>query len=109
MGFAFAVNGKLNSAEVYSSPELFRKLWPKLLEGAAVEALAEEEKGKKYAPAEPELIKKWFEEAQTGRMTRRATSPAGETRTRETDSSLLFETRDGGRAGRWIHRSYIAK
>ena len=27
----FAVNGKLNSAEIYPSNGLFRKMWPKLL------------------------------------------------------------------------------
>ena len=35
------INGRLNSADLYATPELFRKLWPKLLEAAALEALTE--------------------------------------------------------------------
>jgi hypothetical protein len=41
VGFAFAVNGALNSAEVYASPTMFKSLRDKLLSAAAVEALAE--------------------------------------------------------------------
>lgn len=28
---AFAINGEVNSADVYANPQLFRSLWPKLL------------------------------------------------------------------------------
>ena len=41
VGFVFAINGQLNTAEVYGSEELFSQLWPKLLRTAAVEAFAE--------------------------------------------------------------------
>jgi hypothetical protein len=48
VGFVFAINGQLNTAEVYGSEELFRQLWPKLLRTTAVEAFAELEKDKQY-------------------------------------------------------------
>jgi hypothetical protein len=41
IGYAFAINGKINSADVYASDALFKKLWPKLLRANAVEAIAE--------------------------------------------------------------------
>src|SRR6185437_9869874 len=31
IGYVFAINGKLDSAEIYPSNALFRKMWPKLL------------------------------------------------------------------------------
>jgi len=31
IGYVFAINGKVNSADVYASSTLFKKLWPKLL------------------------------------------------------------------------------
>jgi hypothetical protein len=108
VGFAFAIDGKVNSADVYSSPELFRKLWPKLLEAAAVEALAEGSGGSGAKQVDAETIKKWFEAAEKGRTTKRANSPAGETLTKESRAGLLFETLDGTR-NKWIHRNYIAK
>ncbi|HEY9760591.1 MAG TPA: DUF6569 family protein [Oculatellaceae cyanobacterium] len=41
VGYAFAINGKINSADVYASHDLFRKLWPKMLNASAVEAVTE--------------------------------------------------------------------
>jgi hypothetical protein len=43
IGYAFAINGKINSADIYASNELFKKLWPRLLKSSAVEAVAEKE------------------------------------------------------------------
>ncbi len=48
VGFVFVINEQLNTAEVYGSQDLFRQLWPKLLQTTAVEAFAELEKGKQY-------------------------------------------------------------
>jgi hypothetical protein len=41
IGYVFAINGHVNSADVYASRALFAKLWPKLLKASAVEAVAE--------------------------------------------------------------------
>src|SRR5579871_4954634 len=41
IGFVIAINGKVVGADMYGSHALFAKLWPKLLEGAAVDALSE--------------------------------------------------------------------
>jgi hypothetical protein len=41
VGVVFVVNGQLTGAEVYGSSTLFQKAWPKLLNAAATEALAE--------------------------------------------------------------------
>ena len=42
VGYVFAVNGKINSGDIYASNALFRKLWPKLLKAAATEAIGAE-------------------------------------------------------------------
>jgi hypothetical protein len=57
IGFAFAINCKINSADVYASSELFRKLWPKLLASSATEALAEKGGKTCQAPANAEVLK----------------------------------------------------
>jgi hypothetical protein len=41
VGVVFAVNGNVTGAEVYGANAIFRKAWPKLLNSAAVEAVAE--------------------------------------------------------------------
>ena len=40
IGYAFAVNGKISTADIYLSNGLFRKMWPKLIKSAAAEAIA---------------------------------------------------------------------
>src|SRR5438132_1968924 len=47
IGYVFAINGKINSADIYASNALFRKLWPKLLKSSAIEAVAELRGGEK--------------------------------------------------------------
>src|SRR5205807_10387558 len=41
VGYAFAINGKINSADTYPSNGLFRKMWQKLLSATATEAIGE--------------------------------------------------------------------
>lgn len=50
VGYVFAVNGKINSAEIYSSNGLFRKMWPKLLDASATEAIGQRHETKDEAP-----------------------------------------------------------
>lgn len=40
VGFLFLINNQINSADIYRSNELFGKMWPKLIEATAIEALA---------------------------------------------------------------------
>jgi hypothetical protein len=55
VGFAFAVNGEVVSADLYGASKLARERWPKLLRAAAVEAFAGRgDQGKvKEPPAAP--------------------------------------------------------
>lgn len=39
LGYVVAINGKLTNSDIYIGNGLFRKLWPKLLKAAAVEAI----------------------------------------------------------------------
>jgi hypothetical protein len=49
VGVVFVVNGTMTGAEVYGSSALFQKAWPKLLNSAATEALAEKGSGQQAA------------------------------------------------------------
>src|SRR5436190_24264043 len=48
VGYTFAINGKVVSMDVYGSPELFRKVWPRLIRANALEAFSEVQKDKKF-------------------------------------------------------------
>src|SRR5204863_8478396 len=51
VGYVFAVNGKLNSADVYPSNALFRKMWAKLLNPSATEAISHKDAQRAAAPS----------------------------------------------------------
>jgi hypothetical protein len=109
VGFVFAINGKLNSADVYSSNALFAKLWPKMLEASAIEAIAELKAGEKFLSVEADSVKAFLRESQTGKAeTKRVTARTSVVKS-ETEKNLFFETRDRGQNGKWIHRNYITK
>lgn len=109
IGYAFAINGKVNSADVYGSSVLFRKLWPKLLKASAVEAVAELKKGTKPSPVQAESVRAFFSEVEKGKASENAVTPRIRMVTRETDDNILFETRDEKQKEAWLHRSYVKK
>ena len=108
IGYVFAINGKVNSADIYGSNVLFRKLWPKLLKANAVEAIAELQPGK-FKPASPESVSGFLSDSEKAKGADKDMSPRVNLMTREDDENIFFETRDKKENGAWIHRNYIKK
>ena len=113
IGYVFAVNGKLNSADLYPSNGLFRKMWPKLVAANATEAIGE--KGAASDPALPSTadVLAFLKAAEDGKASERPITRNVKLETREADQALFFETRrvpasPSADAG-WVHRNYLAK
>jgi len=109
IGFVFAINGQLNSADVYSSNALFAKLWPKMLEASAVEAISELKADEKFEPVETGAVKAFLHESQNGKAeTKKVTARTAVVKS-ETEKNLFFETRDRSQNGKWVHRNHLRK
>jgi hypothetical protein len=108
IGYAFVINGKMNSADVYASNALFQKLWLKLLKATAVEAVADLRGNEKYNPVKPAAVKSFLEDADKGKAEERAITPRMKAVTRENDENLVFESRDD-KQNVTIHKSYVKK
>ncbi|MCM3904676.1 MAG: hypothetical protein ND866_23510 [Pyrinomonadaceae bacterium] len=108
IGYVFAINGAVNSADVYASSALFKKLWPKLLKANAIEAIAELEKDSKFEPATAENVTTFLAEAESSKASEKEVTARISLLTREDDKNILFETKDRSQK-RWIHRNYIRK
>jgi hypothetical protein len=67
LGFVIVINGKVQGAEVYGSHALFLKLWPKLLAGAAVDALTQFDAKKTYAQPTGKDIEQFLADATKGK------------------------------------------
>jgi hypothetical protein len=106
IGFVFAINGKLNSADVYPSNGLFRKMWEKLLNASITEAIGE---GNSQAAANPsvEEVLAFLSAAEGGEAQQRELIKTVRLETREADKVLYFATERTG--GGFVHRNYLAK
>jgi len=106
VGYVFAINGKLNSAEIYPSNGLFRKMWPKLLQASVTEAI-----GHKNADSDPtpssDVAMAFLDEAAKGKASEKPLPASVQLEVRDGDKALYFETRRA--SGAWVHRSYLAK
>ena len=109
IGLSIAVNGKMNSGDVYASHELFAKLWPKLLQASAVEAVTELQKDNKFDAASLDTAKAWLADAEKGKRSDKEINKRLAEVRQENEKSLLFETRDREQNGACLRRSYIAK
>lgn len=108
IGYVFAINGKVNSADVYGSNALFKKLWPKLLKANAVEAIAELQK-EEFQPASAEHVKTFLSESEKTKASEKEVSARVGLVTGEDEKQIFFETRDRAQKDVWIHRNYIKK
>jgi hypothetical protein len=108
IGYVFAINGQVNSADVYASSGLFTKLWPKLLKASAVEAIAELEENAKPTAVEESAIAAFLTGPDKAPSEKDVTQRV-KLVTRESDDSIFFETRDRQKKYAWIHRNYIKK
>jgi hypothetical protein len=106
VGYVFAVNGRLNSAEVYPSNGLFRKMWPKLLAASITEAISHRNGDKDAAPASDAALA-FLTDAEKGKATARLLPAQVQLETRDAEKAFYFETRRAG--GAFVHRSYLAK
>jgi hypothetical protein len=109
IGFAVTINGKIEGAEVYGSSALFRKMWPKLLRAAAVDAFTEQQKGRRYELAEPDEIRAFLAALGRGEPTTTKVNDRIHVTTRKAENGVSIETRDMENKGALIHRSFIAR
>ena len=109
IGYAFAINGTVNSADVYASNGLFRKMWPKLLQSSAVEAVAERG-GKTKKPATEADIRECFSDAARGKAVpgKSQSTPSMKSTMNESKQDILFVTRDK-RTNVVVHSNYLTK
>ncbi len=109
IGYVFAINGKVNSADVYASHALFAKLWPKLIKANAVEALAELQKDLEIKPISDESVKSFLAESEQPAPSAKDVTGRVKLVTREDDKNAFYETVDRSQKDGWVHRNYIKK
>ncbi len=107
VGFVFAVNGRINSADIYPSNGLFRKMWAKLLAASVTEALSEKKDTPGAAVPSVEAIRDFLSASEKGKLNAQEIGSLARQQTRDGASVLFIEAETP--AGQWVHRNFLAK
>jgi hypothetical protein len=111
VGYAFVINGEINSADTYGSRVLFRKLWSKLLDAAILEAVAESSRTPATAESEitGETIQQWIAEAEDAELANhQEVPPRVSVDTRRKGKTVVFDTCDHGFGDAVLHKNIVA-
>jgi hypothetical protein len=109
VGYVFAVNGKINSADIYPSNGLFRKMWPKLLRASVTEALGERDGTAEPAPPVADA-NSFLASPADARTVEKDAGSGGHIEMRDSAKMLFMEAKPAAApASAWVHRNYLAK
>jgi hypothetical protein len=107
VGYVFAVNGRINSADLYPSNALFRKMWSKLLAASVTEAIGESTIVAAAAPPAIAAVTEFLANAETGTQSSQEIAGLAHQEVRDADKALFVGVRS--KKGEWVHRNYLVK
>jgi hypothetical protein len=106
VGFVFVINGSINSAEVFVTSDLFRRVWGKCVRAGIQEAISVYQDNTRFDNPVPSKIRSFLRNAENGSGTTKKITDKLRVVEKETDSELYFETRSDGQ---WVNKSYMTK
>jgi hypothetical protein len=107
IGYVVVINGQVFSADVYASRSLFRKLWPKLLEGSAVEAFLEADATRTFDAISEATVIQHLLEAEGAGAHNEAVTERTYVLARKMGPLKLVESCDRTRNNLVLHRSFL--
>jgi hypothetical protein len=109
IGFVAVINGKPNSAEIYPSNGLFRRMWPMLLRASATEAIKDSNGESRPVPTTADVTA-FLGDAQAAHGVDQAASPTAHVNVRQSPGAAMFEARPAAAPpAEWINRSFLAR
>ncbi len=108
VGLAVAINGEVESVDVFATPGLFTKLRGKLLRAAATQAFAEKT-GRKIEPPKTTVVTAMISEVESAPKTTVKQNQKTQVSKKENPSSVVFSTDDDSFRGKSAHKSYLKK
>jgi len=106
IGYVYAINGKIKSADVYMSNALFRKMWPKLLAANVTEAIGEKNTAAGLPPSLKD-VEAFLASAQAAPKSERKMNASVQLVIAASDLALYTESRRADGSG--VHQKYVAK
>lgn len=107
VGYVFAVNGHINSADLYPSNALFRKMWNKLLAASVTEAIGDSAGVSTASPPDIAAVRTFLANAEAGKPQEETVANLAKQDVRDTPEALYVGVQS--KKGEWVHRSYMKK
>lgn len=108
IGYAFAINGQINSADIYVSNALFKKLWAKNLKATATEAVAASRGVRLASPVKADAVKGFLDDSEKAKSSERSVSGGARLVKREDKDNVMIEAVDS-RNKLVVHKTYVRK
>ncbi len=108
IGYSFAINGKINSADIYVSNALFKKLWTKMLKATATEAVSSANQVRLADPVKAASVQGFLNDSEKAASKDRSINSGASLRTREDKDNVMIEARDE-KSKTVVHKSYVRK
>ncbi|MFM9903489.1 MAG: ARPP-1 family domain-containing protein [Pyrinomonadaceae bacterium] len=108
IGYAFAINGQINSADIYVSNALFKKLWMKMLKASATEAVSASRGVRLADPVKSDSVNGFLKDAEKAASTERSASAGARLVKREDKDNIMIDAVDE-KTKTIVHRSYVKK
>lgn len=109
VGVAIAINGAVDSIEIFPHHGLFVRVWPKLLHAAAVEAASELRADAPTTVPPITAFAALIEDAERGEEKSQRAGRRVDNKVKETSKSIGTKSTDARRNDAVLRRSYIAK
>jgi hypothetical protein len=109
IGYVFTINGEINSADIYANSKLFKKMWPKLLDASAIEAVSELNESVEINESSKEQIEKWIKEVETGDVSNKYLDNKMEIKIVNSQKNVMYESYTEKNKKNWIHKNMIKK
>ncbi|MBK8304546.1 MAG: hypothetical protein IPK98_14520 [Chloracidobacterium sp.] len=107
IGYAFAINGQINSADIFVSNSLFKKLWSKNLKATATEAVSAQRGVRLADEVKADAVKGFITDSDKAKPTERATAGAKLVK-RENKDNVMIEAVDE-KSKLVVHKTYVKK
>jgi hypothetical protein len=94
VGYVVVINGKITNSDTYFCNELFRKLWPKLLKAAAVEAIIHKQENISKTEINVDEVKEFLANKPLPKVSEKQVSTRVKMTTQEFMDKIRFDTMD---------------
>ena len=108
IGYVVAINGKLTNSDTYLCNELFRKLWPKLLKAAAVEAIIDKQETTFKTEISVNEVKEFLANKLMPKISEKQVSTRVKMTTQEFIDKIRFDTMDLEKQV-CVHTNFVTK